>query len=74
MKEKGRSSQTYFAFNKVKRDSSINLDPTLLPQVLWWRAENEATGVGTLEVVALDLVTGDSGYGYSLPTGAEVIY
>ncbi len=34
----------------------------LIPQVLWRWPSNKGTHVGTLEVVAADLHTGDSGY------------
>ena len=54
--------------------SSIILHPLPLPplpispnpQVLWRWASDEATGVGTLEVVAADLHTGGSGYWVAL--------
>ena len=53
---------------KSQRLSSIILHPPShpSPQVLWRWASDEATGVGTLEVVAADLHTGGSGYWVAL--------
>ena len=55
------------------RMSSIILHPTSpIIQVLWRWASDEATGVGTLGVVAADLHTGGSGYWVALHFTADM--
>ena len=51
------SAKIYFPLNKIKRSSSINIYP-----ILWRLANDEATGMGTVEVVAANLHTSDSDY------------
>ena len=55
------SVQTSFTLNKLPAHVILHS-----PQVLWRWVSDEATGVITLEVVAVDLHTGGSGYWVAL--------
>ena len=59
---------------KQSQGQLINLYPILLPQVLWQLVSDKVTGVDTLEVIAADLHTSNSGYVVAPYCRAEVTF